>query len=112
MLRSEEDVRSYRDQKQEYATWNLAFHSRGIYVWAFASCLVNDENDRANFFNFCKARGIRTVLLSAEELTEGSRKYDRYKDFIAVAHNSHYDMQVHALFANMSGSWTKNHTEV
>ena len=127
MLRSEEDVsrspfvvlhsqgyprRSYRDQKQGYARWNLAFHSRGIYVWAFASCLVNDENDRANFFNFCKARGIRTVLLSAEELTEGSRKYDRYKDFIAVAHSSHYDMQVHALFANMSGSWTKNHSEV
>jgi hypothetical protein len=103
---------NYHDGKPKYTRFVPPFQSRGTYVWAFASSLVSDKNDKEDFLNFCKARGIRTVLLSAERLAEAAREYDKYREFIAVAHSNYYNMQVHALFANMSGSWTKYHSEV
>lgn len=88
------------------------FQSRRIYIWGFTLSLIDNESDRQRFFNFCEARGIKTIFLWAEELTQGPGKYDKYKDFIAVAHSSGYNMQVHALFGDTTGSWTENHSKV
>mgnify|MGYP001032363695 CR=1 FL=1 len=100
------------DRKSRYAKGASPFHSRAMYVWEFVSSLVNNRNDRESFFDFCKARSIKTVFVSAHELIEGVEQYDKYRDFIAVAHSSYYNMEVHALFANMSGSWTRKHSEL